>query len=67
MLPRTLAVLDLAVETGADPAEDVHPASAVLGLVWSPLAWLDLDAGLKLGLNRSADDFGLLAGAALRF
>lgn len=67
VLPRTLAALDLAVETGADPAAEEHPASAVLGLVWSPLVWLDLDAGLKLGLNGAADDLGLLGGVALRF
>lgn len=65
--PKTLASADLAIETNSDPAAALHPLSAVFGFIWSPSTSLDLDAGVKLGLNDAADDLGLLAGATFRF
>lgn len=65
--PGTMLSADLTTETSADPAASAHPLSSVLGLVWSPHDYLDLDAGVRLGLNDAADDLGLLAGMTLRF
>lgn len=65
--PGTVLTADLATETSADPAAAAHPLASVFGLVWSPHDYLDLDAGVKLGLNGAADGPGLLAGATFRF
>ncbi len=67
VLPKTLLTADLSAETNADPAAASHPLSSVFGVVWSPRDTLDLDAGVKLGLNDAADDLGLLVGATFRF
>ncbi|MDD2806294.1 MAG: transporter [Elusimicrobiales bacterium] len=65
--PRTLVTADLTTETSADPDASSHPLSSIFGVAWSPADTLDLDAGVKLGLNDAADDLGLLAGATFRF
>ncbi|MDD2806296.1 MAG: transporter [Elusimicrobiales bacterium] len=52
--------------TSKDKNSRSHPLAAVLGLTWTPRPVLDLDAGARLGLNRGAEDFGLLAGLTLR-
>ncbi len=67
VLPRTLLTADLAAETNADASAASHPLSSVFGVVWSPAETLDLDAGVRVGLNDAADDLGLLAGATFRF
>lgn len=65
--PKILASADLTTETSADPASPEHPLAAIFGLIWSPSGSLDLDAGVKFGLNDEADDLGLLAGLTFRF
>lgn len=60
-------VAELAVETNTEKDAASHPVSSLLGLVWSPAPTLDLDAGVRLGLNDAADDLGLILGATLRF
>lgn len=67
MGPETLISLDLTAETNPDSADDNPPLTSILGLVWSPYDTLDLDAGVKVGLNETADDLGLLAGVTFRF
>ncbi|HNT97757.1 MAG TPA: transporter [Elusimicrobiales bacterium] len=67
VMEKTLLSVDLAYETNADPAAASHPLSSVFGIVWSPKDTLDLDVGVKAGLNDAADDLGLLAGATFRF
>lgn len=64
--PKVLAAAELAAETNTDKGALSHPVSSVFGLVWSPYPTLDLDAGVRFGLSRSADDIGLLAGLTLR-
>jgi hypothetical protein len=44
-----------------------HPVFAIAGVIYSPSEKLDLDAGIKAGLTRSADDFAFLAGLTRRF
>jgi len=65
--PKTLVTADLTTETASDPASGEHPLAAIFGLVHSPAANLDLDAGVKLGLSDTADGLGLLAGVTFRF
>lgn len=66
-LPRTMITAELSAATNTDKNSVSHPVSSVFGLIWSPNPSLDLDAGVRLGLNDSADDLGLLVGATLRF
>ncbi len=66
VLPDILVTAALTAETNKNERAHSHPVTSVFGLVWSPYATLDLDAGVKAGLNRSSDDFGLLAGMTLR-
>lgn len=65
--PKTLVSADLTTETSADPASLKHPLASVFGLIWSPSENLDLDAGVKFGLNDAAEDLGFLAGLTFRF
>lgn len=60
------AALELAVETNPDKQATNHPLSALLGLIWSPYDTLDLDLGVRAGLNDAAEDLGLIAGLTLR-
>lgn len=66
VLPKVMLSADLAAETNTDKNSVSHPVSSVFGLIWTPYPTLDLDAGVKLGLTDTADDFGLLLGLTLR-
>lgn len=66
MHPRLLATTEIAAATAKDKASPSNPVTSVFGLLWSPYPTLDLDAGLKFGLTRAAENFGLAAGATLR-
>lgn len=66
LVPKILVSADLAIQTNSDPDAVSHPLSSIFGFIWSPYPALDLDAGVKIGLTRAADDFGLLAGLTLR-
>lgn len=63
--------LKLAIDVGtyqnADPANSVHPAFVLLGAVWSVHQSLDLDVGVKRGLNDSEVRHSLGAGITLHF
>ena len=61
-----VATAELAAATCRYKASSSNPVTSVFGLVWSPYPTLDLDAGLKLGLTRAAENFGLVAGITLR-
>lgn len=63
---RVLATAEIAAATAKDKASPSSPVTSVFGLAWSPYPTLDLDAGLKLGLTRAAENFGLAVGASLR-
>jgi len=65
--PKTLVSLDLAAETNSDPSDSRVPLELIMGFIWSPSDSVDLDAGLKTGLNGAAEGSGFLAGAAFRF
>ncbi|OGR52954.1 MAG: hypothetical protein A2049_04305 [Elusimicrobia bacterium GWA2_62_23] len=65
-LPKWLVTAELAAETNPEKDSVSHPVSSVFGLVWSPLPSLDLDAGVRFGLTKPADDMGLMGGITLR-
>ncbi|OIO01029.1 MAG: hypothetical protein COX65_03690 [Elusimicrobia bacterium CG_4_10_14_0_2_um_filter_56_8] len=66
ILPKLRTTAKLAAATNTDKNSVSHPVNCVFGLVWSPYPTLDLDAGLRLGLTKAADNFGLLTGITLR-
>ena len=57
---------NIGIERKPDGSDD-HPAFALLGVIYSPSENLDLDLGVKAGLNEAADDFSVLAGITRRF
>jgi len=66
VLPKTLLSAELAVESTKDKTSSTHPVHSVFGIVWSPHDYLDLDLGVRVGLNPAADHVALLAGFTLR-
>jgi hypothetical protein len=65
--PALALVADFGVASNSDSSSRVHPAFALAGLIYSPSKNLDLDLGLKFGLNRAEVDRQLGAGLTLRF
>ncbi len=66
VLPRLRAAAELSGHTSLVKTSSSHPLYGLFGLIWSPYPTLDLDAGVRLGLDRGADDLGLLGGITLR-
>lgn len=67
VLPKTLLAAELAIKTNTDKSVASHPISALLGGVWSPYPSLDLDAGVRIGLNDAAKELSLMLGMTIRF
>ncbi|MCF8383029.1 MAG: transporter [Chlorobium sp.] len=67
MTDRLRTVANIGVETGEEITSDTHPVFLVGGLIYSVSENLDLDIGLKCGLNDAETDSALLAGLAARF
>lgn len=61
------AVANLGVERNPDRTSNDHPAFILGGLIYSLSEGLDLDFGVKGGLNKPETDYSILAGATLRF
>jgi hypothetical protein len=59
--------LDASVDSHEDPLQDTWPSVLLGAVIYSPHEDLDLDLGVKLGLNELADDYGLLAGITFRW
>ncbi|HTN67611.1 MAG TPA: transporter [Burkholderiaceae bacterium] len=62
---KTLA--DLGIARNPDPARGPHPAYFLTGIIYSPDTAVELDAGLKFGLNRTASDHQIGVGLTWRF
>ncbi len=61
------SVLNIGVETNEDKTSDIHPVFLIGGLICCIDENLDLDLGLKCGLNEAETDRAVLAGLAVRF
>jgi len=61
------AVGNIEIETNEEKGSSDHPISMVLGAIYSPHEDLDLDIGIRFGLNDSAEDIAGLAGITWRF
>jgi hypothetical protein len=63
----TRLVGNIGKESNTDPSADEDPAFGVIGVIHSPQENLDLDAGIRFGLNNAEDDLAVLAGVTVRF
>ena len=61
------AVADIGTETNVDRFSDRDPVFALAGVIYSPVEDLDLDVGVKKGLNRPEAGHSYLAGITARF
>jgi hypothetical protein len=66
VLPEFKAVVDLSGETNRTKGAVSHPFYSAFGIIWSPSAYLDMSAGLRLGVTRLADDSTLLGSLTFR-
>ena len=60
------AVANIGIERNPDKSSSTAPAFILGGLIYSLLENLDIDLGLKVGLNKPEIDYSILAGVALR-
>jgi hypothetical protein len=61
------AVANIGVERNPDKGSSVHPAFILGGLIYSISENIDLDFGIKRGLNKPETDLTLLAGIVVGF
>lgn len=60
--------LDASLDSPLDPAaQRTWPAMLLGAVIYSPGPELDLDLGVRVGLNSLADDYGVLAGITFRW
>jgi len=60
-------VANIGMERNSDKTSNTHPAFILGGLIYSVTENLDIDIGIKGGLNKPETDLTFLAGMALRF
>jgi hypothetical protein len=65
--PRLAIVGDIGIARNSDPASRVNPVYFLTGLIYSPRKDLDLDAGVKFGLNHAEADRQIGIGLTSRF
>ncbi len=61
------AVVDIGLEINPDPQTDIPPAFLLGGLIYSVTDKIDIDGGVKIGLNKYVPDYSFLAGMTLAF
>lgn len=61
------AVANLGIEQKSEKGTGTDPAFLIGGLIYALSENFDVDAGIKLGLNRAETDTTVLAGIAMRF
>lgn len=59
-------VANIGIEKNADPDASENPAYVIGGVIYSVIDDLDLDAGLKFGLNKPAVDYSILVGTTIK-
>jgi hypothetical protein len=60
-------VANIGIETNEDRSSNTHPAFILGGLIYGLTDNLDVDLGVKAGLNKAETDTTLMAGMAVRF
>jgi hypothetical protein len=67
MMNRLRAVGDLGIETSQEKESDTNPAYLLGGVIYSPSELVDIDFGIKGGLNEAEPDTVFLAGITMHF
>ncbi len=62
-----MAVANIGIERNPDRSSNTHPAFILGGLIYSITDNVDIDIGVKGGLNNPETDLSILAGLAVRF
>jgi hypothetical protein len=65
--PAVQLALDIGAYRNTDRSASQNPAFAILGLIYSPHEKLDLDIGLRKGLNKAEVDHAAGAGITIRW
>jgi hypothetical protein len=60
-------VTNIGVEKNTDKSSSIDPAFLLGGFIYSIRDNLDIDFGVKMGLNKAENDYTFLAGIAIRF
>ena len=60
-------VANIGGETNADRGSNVHPIFLLGGVIYSFRENIDMDFGIKTGLNKAEADYAALAGLTYRF
>jgi hypothetical protein len=58
---------NIGIEQNTDRNVNTHPAFILGGLIYSISEKVDIDFGIKAGLNEPETDYAVLAGIAWRF
>jgi hypothetical protein len=61
-----VAVVNAGIERNSDKTSNTHPSFILCGVVYSVSESLDIDFGIKAGLNSPETDYALLAGVVLK-
>ncbi|MDR3397615.1 MAG: transporter [Pandoraea sp.] len=67
VLPTTQLIADIGTSQNADFAQRTNPAFVILGAIYSPKPWLDLDVGYRRGLNPQTYDYSWMGGVTARW
>jgi hypothetical protein len=67
LTPEVKAVADIGIGRNSDIVGEQNPAYALTGVIYSPHKNLDLDAGMKFGLNNAEAKRQFGAGVTVRF
>lgn len=60
-------VANIGIERNPDGNANTHPAFVLAGFIYSLTDNIDIDAGIKAGINEPETDYAVLAGLAWRF
>ncbi|VVE18597.1 transporter [Pandoraea aquatica] len=67
VLPSTQLILDVGTSQNPDFAQKTNPAFMILGAIYSPTSWMDLDVGYRRGLNPQTYDYSWMGGLTVRW
>ncbi|WP_353190181.1 transporter [Pandoraea pnomenusa] len=67
VLPTTQLILDIGTSQNPDFSQRTNPAFMIVGAIYSPKSWLDLDVGYRRGLNPQTYSDSWMAGATVRW
>jgi hypothetical protein len=58
---------NIGIDTNQDKGSITDPAFVLGGIIYSPAPWIELDAGLRWGLNEQGRDGSVTVGVTLHF